>query len=104
GRQVKVRIRLTAARSPVKTVALTFKVPKKAKGTTGRLSVKGGLAPAEEGFECYLNPEECGEQIAAGSFADLLKKLKAKPRNDHLVGRLVLGSGKSKVVVGNRRL
>ncbi|WP_103938076.1 SpoIVB peptidase S55 domain-containing protein [Thermomonospora echinospora] len=105
GKKVVVRVRLTAFRAPARTVDVRFTVPKKRSGTSGTLSIAGGLDESKASLECLIGePGACADDVRAKSFPDLLAKLKATPRNDHLVGSLVLGSGKARATVRDRRL
>lgn len=106
GRTLVVRAELLGFRTPVKTVDVKLNVPRKPRGTTGKLVVGGGLVTPEGTIECdpQGSPEECSDSVRAKAknFADLLAKLGASQRNDTLIGSLTLGRNGAAAQVSTR--
>ncbi|HEX2317069.1 MAG TPA: hypothetical protein VHJ17_25200 [Thermomonospora sp.] len=104
GKPLAIRAVLAAYRGPDKTVDLQFAVPAKYKGKSGTLSLGGGLDLSESALSCLTGePGSCPAHLRAGNFADLLTKLRAIPRDDELISRFALGSGKTASLVTQRR-
>ena len=80
GATIKVRVRMRPYRSTaVKTSYLTMKVPANTAGRVGSLVAAGGVDLASEGYVGN------GQSLTA-----LINGIKALPRNDEVVARLVL--------------
>lgn len=106
GKDLVVKVRLTGYRMPDKDVQVSLRVPKKPKGTTGSLSIIGGLSNGHRVGCEPMNPIGCAQELRMQTkgFADLLAKLQATPRNDVLFGDLALGGRPVKHVKVQRQL
>ena len=98
GSQVFLRVLLSPhGEGDDKVVDLTVEVPARAK-TDGYVEIRGGALSGVDAEICFYDPAACvsetGKKIK--SFEDLLAFLGSRPKNNELIAKLRMGSGKVK--------
>ena len=98
GTKLRIRVSTRLYRSTTTTVsALAVVVPKRAKGSSGDLTVAGGTELADGGGglgECLFEPELCADGDE-GSLDAVIKGITATPKNNAILAQLDLESDDS---------
>jgi hypothetical protein len=93
GGTVLIRVQLAPYknRGVVRNFDFTYRIPRDRAGSSGTLEVVGGASAFSEDIFCLFDPDACGDEGGAKSFAQVLQALGRQPRNNQVIATMTIG-------------